>query len=284
MFRVHMRKMWAVLLILGVLAGLTACIQKSSLDERLKMKALEMKYTESFKKRAKMQYGEKAKVKDIRAETVAWNNTVWPIVHLGAGENLRGEIRIGEISFEARYFPDQDVIYTRENAERIEASAAEIFESMGMEVVKVSVRSSAGEYFWLPDEAVDFSAMLQNQYAMQVKVFVTSDLSEVALEDFDWLMKYWAAYNQGSYRGSMTFIQLGDPSKLEKLDRAWDSSGIDFSLSNPRTYSGDAHDYVDVFEHYDLKASIYLSGDQGGTFYYMDGKGKEKREWNFFPY
>lgn len=283
MFRIHIRKMGVVLLICGILAGQTACVQEASPKDRQKMEELEARYTEPFKKRAKMQYGKKAKVKDIHAETVAWNDTVWPIVHLGAGENLMGEIRIGKTSFEGKYLVDQDIIYTKKNAEQIEASAAEIFEGMGMEVVKVSVKDSAGKSFWLPDEVADFPAMLQNQYAMDIKVFVTSDLSGVETQDFNWLLKYWAAYSRELYRGSVIFVQLGDPSKMEKLNSDWDSSGIDFSLPNPTVYSEEANDYVDAFEYYDLKASIYLSAEPGGAFYYMDGKGKEKREWDFFP-
>lgn len=281
MFRIYTRKIGIVVLILSILVGMVACVMGPSEMEQQKMKQLESEYTKPFKNRAKLQYGKKAKVKKIEAETTAWNDTVWPIVHTGAGENLLGEIQVGKTSFEAMYLVDQDIIHTKKNAEQIEQSAAEMFEKMGMKVAKISVKDSAREYFWLPDEVADFSSMLENRYTMFVQVFVTSDLSKIEPEDFDWLMKYWAGYEPETHRGSVIFVQLGDPSKLEKLENAWNSSGIDFSLPNPRTYSGDVKDYVNVFEHYDVKASLYLSGDQGGIFYYQDANREEKRAQEF---
>lgn len=278
MFRIYTRKIGIVVLILSILVGMVACVMGPSEMEQRKMKQLESEYTKLFKNRAKLQYGKKAKVKKIEAETTAWNDTVWPIVHTGAGENLLGEIQVGKTSFEAMYLVDQDIIYTKKNAEQIEQSAAEMFEKMGMKVAKISVKDSAREYFWLPDEVADFSSMLQNRYTMQVQVFVTGDLSKLKPEDFNWLLDYWRAYDQGSYRGSITFVQLGDPSKLESV---WNADSIDFSLPNPRTYSSDTSDYVNVFEHYDVKASLYLSGDQGGIFYYQDANGEEKRTQEF---
>ncbi len=236
-----------IMVLLLMVLVLPACVEKAENFDEMEQALLD-NYSTPFQERAVLQYGKDAKVVDIEAETISSSDAIWPTTYVGLSGNLLGTIQLGEERFEAIYLYKQGEIYSKRNADKIKQSAVQLFTDMGIDVVYIILRAR-----FLPDSAVDFKYVLENENPVFVSMLVTTDLSDYSVEDFSWV----SSYGDDKYQSGITFIQLNDPTRLEEISRSWENGDIRFRPIFG-IYKEESDEYIDLFRHYDVGSYLYV--------------------------
>ncbi len=265
-----------ILIILSALL-FVSCAQTDSEEDKKLNKLVEM-YSEAFEKRVALQYGSDAKLKNVEAEVIAHYDSVWSIpVKFVAGEDLLGEIQIGEESFLGIYYISEDEIFSKKEEKNIRESAKELFKNLGMDVVYVDIDSPEREGFLLPDTIKTIEDMFQNKYAMNINVFVTNDVSGFKRSDFNKFYVYWKNYDEDT-KGYINFIQVPDEKIVDdEMIQKMKELAFGFCSENPMVYSDEKKEYVPIFEEYNIEANIYIASNYDfKEFLYQNKEGAIK--------
>ncbi len=260
-----------IMVLLLMVLVLPACVEKAENFDEMEQALLD-NYSTPFQERAVLQYGKDAKVVDIEAETISSSDAIWPTTYVGLSGNLLGTIQLGEERFEAIYLYKQGEIYSKRNADKIKQSAVQLFTDMGIDVVYIILRAR-----FLPDSAVDFKYVLENENPVFVSMLVTTDLSDYSVEDFSWV----SSYGDDKYQSGITFIQLNDPTRLEEISRSWENGDIRFRPIFG-IYKEESDEYIDLFRHYDVGSYLYVqkSLEKDWLLHYKNEKVKIKANLN----
>lgn len=264
---------------------LTSCGERLSFEEKKELRDFVRTYKPAFKQKVALQYGKKAKLKNIHAQVYWVSDSVWPISHEVLGDNLEGKISVDGETFNVMYVVADDEIITQRNAEKIEKSAKDIFESKGMDILKISVRDSGREHFWLTDDIADLPSLVNSGNSPFINVAVKNDLSKFSKEDFEWLFSQEDVFNK-KFDGFITFVQLNDTSETDELMSDLINGTVSFyhDSTSPTIYSSDAGGDVDAFEYFDLQHSIFVRVDESGlVFHYKDKNKNEDTQYINFP-
>ncbi len=258
-----------ILLLVLVLLLLSSCIIDDDFDEQ--EQALLDNYSSLFQERAVLQYGEHAKVFDIKAEIHSSNSILFPVFEYSVGSNLFGTIQVGDEQFEALYLTEQDEIYSKRNAEKIKQSAVQLFSDMGIEVIEMSLTDYFEKPLWLPDDVVDFKGLLDNNDGISSNVFVKGGLEDITSEDFMWLF----AYDDTNYRCHIIFLQLNDLTEMETIRKKWRVHEVSFHAPDPKAYDDEREEYVDLFSYYNVESYMYVKklSEKNWKFCYQNKDG-----------
>lgn len=232
-------------------------------EERQKEKELIKTYSSAFQDQAKTQYGSKAKVNDISADTKVIYGSLWPTVDFEAGEDLLGVVNVEYEEFDAIFNTAEGVIYSSRNAEKIHSSMISFFAYLDLTVIHtVIVENDNHKAMLLPDDVSTFEDLLQYYGYTIAEIYVTDNLSKINESDFEMPKDVNVKYD-------ITFIQVEDKEAAVRVEN--DTSGLSFCYdTHPKTYSSETHGYVDAFEYYGIKSSVNIAHrDEHFSFQYL---------------
>lgn len=210
-----------------------------------------------FAEQAIRQYGQDAKVRNIRAETRTIYNSLFGIpAERKTTGNLAGDITAGGETFRGVYSSETGEIYSDKNDEEIIRSAIAFLGLSDSQILGVTLTDSAYKKYYLPDEIATFEDMLENQYFMLVHIYTTADLGSLTREDFAALYRLYQKYEDPA--GPVVLIQLENDERLEELQREINNLTFEYEDHHAKVYDNDENTYVDAFEKFDIKASLYL--------------------------
>lgn len=248
------RKM--ILLVLAAVFLLAASCSMSD-TERQKAGDLVSEQKGYFAEQAVRQYGQDARVKNIRAETRTIYNPLFGIpAERKTTGNLAGDITAGKKTFRGVYSSETGEIYSDKNYEDILRSAKAFSGIPDSQVLDVTLTDAAYEKYYLPDEITTFENMLENQYFMLVHIYTTAGLRSLTREDFAALYRFYQKYEDSA--GSMVLIQLKGGEKLAELQRDVNNITFEYEDHHGKVYDNDENTYVDAFEKFDIVSSLYI--------------------------
>ncbi len=211
-----------------------------------------------FAEQAIRQYGQDAKVRNIRAETQTIYHPLFGIpAERKTTGNLAGDITAGKKTFRGVYSSETGEIYSDKNDKEIIRSAIAFLGLSDSQVLGVTLTDSAYKKYYLPDEIATFEAMLENQYFMLVHIYTTADLSSLTREDFAALYRFYQKYEDSA--GSVVLIQLEDGENLAELQRDVNNITFEYEDHHGKVYDNDENTYVDAFEKFDIVSSLYIN-------------------------
>ena len=215
------------------------------------------KQKDYFADQAILQYGQDARVKNVRAET----RTIYhPLFGIPSEKkitgDLSGDITVGKETFRGVYSSETGEIYSDKNYENIVESVKTFFHIPSSSILDVTLTDSAYEVYYLPDEINTFKGMLDNQYFMLVHIYTTEDLRRFTKEDFSAFYRLYDKYDEDA--GYVVFVQLKDDADLGALQRDINSITFEYEDSHGKVYDNESYGYVDAFEKYQIEGALYL--------------------------
>lgn len=255
-----MRNVILLLLFVSIILCFSSCMSE---EERHKENELIKTYSSAFMEQAITQYGNKAKVNNITADTKAIYGSVWPTVNFIAGEDLLGVVNVDGEEFDAIFSTAKSIIYSSRNVDNINSSMKDFFTYLDLAVIHTAIaKNDSHKSMFLPDDVITFEDFIQYYSYTVVDIYVTDNLSKIKESDFDILKDFDFEYD-------ITLIQVEDKEAAERVEN--DTSGLSFCYdTHPKTYSNETHEYVDAFEYYGIKSSVNIvHRDEHFTFQYL---------------
>lgn len=243
------------LLLIGICLFLSGCGMSS--EEKARANELVYRHKDQFAAQAITQYGQNARVRRIKAEAETIYDALWFGSETKTTGNLSGVITADREEFRGVYFPDRNQIYSDKNYQNICKTIKNSFGLADSETLSVTVTSPAYRVYYLPDEITTFRDMLDEKYFMLVHIYTTMDLSDFTRDDFAKLYSCYEKYGEEE-SGSVVLIQLDDGSDLDALQKDVNSITFEYEDHHGKVYDSKAKTYVDAFEKYHIKASLYL--------------------------
>jgi len=251
------KRIICVIFIIIFVFHLSGCMSDT---ERAKAKELVKTYSKQFKEQAKNQYGDKAKVKKIKAETDASQDHLFYIISIYTTGNLTGTISVGKESFDALYIPDTNEIKSNKNHDKIAASVEEYFGSLGLNII-----GSKSEFeSYLSDSIISFEDLLENKIDkidikmdISIYLFVTDKLKEVTEDTF-----YFIKSKDNSQYVQIIIIEVDKESAVEELKNkngGYDINTYDNGIDNngpPRVIYND--EWIDALQHPNINSYILV--------------------------
>ncbi len=254
-------------IMLIIIAGLTGCLKMSTEDE-INARKIVSGYSKSFKKQAKIQYGENASVYNISAETTTEYGSVWPTVKIKTTGNLDGIVKADGEEFRCKYDVQSNEIYSQKNYKIINESLKAYFDYLNLNIIDSTITDPAYQNYYLPADITSFEEMLKSNYFMLATIYVTDDLGQIPQDSFENLEGHWKKYS--SYVGSIVFIQVDDISSANEIKNI--VKDIDFSSDERNVYDNASHGYIDSFDKYNINSSIYISYSNNKLKYHYNNR------------
>jgi len=202
-----MRKIMFILSIILLILCLSGCVIKDDgYDE--KVKELEAIYAPKFIEEAKVQFGEDAEVREIKAFTYVVQNIT--VFHRKVYNRLDGVITVDGKTYEAYYIVTENEIYSEINYEIIKNSIKNYFAYLNLDIVSVSWKLDYPTNA-LPNSIKSYEDLLKNKKWTAISVYVDDNsLANISKDDFIQIRDYWREYDTDSrydIYGNISFIR-----------------------------------------------------------------------------
>lgn len=258
--------MWKRILAQALLCcALCGCMSR---DEKREGRAVLRAERKNFITQAKAQYGEKIRVRNIKATSVAHWDSLWPVINsYSFSGSVEGTvIQPDGTEFSAIYYPEENVVYSTKNHDAIRESVRDFpgLDWFDYVEIKLGRLSPQGCYLsYLPDDLTTFAELLERQYFLGVYLLTTDDITGLTEEDFAELFRAFKRYEEpAASSGNLVLIQLEDPQILTEDRSIYRRlSGTYFDSANLRNteYDRESGTQVDIFDMYGIAASLYMN-------------------------
>jgi hypothetical protein len=269
-----MKKIKCFTLIILTALLFTGCFKIDPEAER-QMKELVEKESKNFISQAKKQYGDNVKVKEIKAEERIIHDTVWIGGTIYAGNNLLGVINIKSEKFNAIYSPQDNIIISDRNYEKITQSAIDDLESSKLNILDLQIRDSVKGIPMLTDDITTYEKALDNKSQIIIRVITDSDISKLELTDFNKIFKIMKKYGKEDPNMlQVNIIEVNDVKEINTLSKRWNSTERDFYgyIKYFCEYQGELERDI---EEYNIVAAMNVKYDFDETIEYINIDGKE---------
>ncbi len=243
--------------------------------EQEKVDTLVETYTDAFKERAVVQFGD-VEVYDIDGELRNIDDSLtFPGFVKVAGDNLTGVIHLKDSeaeSIRARYIVKDDTIVSNINSSKIKKSLMDDFDEIGLRVLMADIVNAKGESHLVSDDVLTYDTLVESGYPVNVKIVTDSDLSLFTVEDFNKIFNLMIESEvlDSYFQIEIAQVNRSNMENATDLMTHWRNNGLEFSKHSSVLYKGDYVKGDPRLSQYGVVATMVLDKARDGSIEYTD--------------